>query len=339
MGTTPKKEEKLIDNSTQVVQETLTLSKLLNNSPTIPIYQRAYEWRSDHVKNLLNDTYEAFQKEKTYLLGTAILHKTSEGLEIVDGQQRLVSLTILFQALGYTKTLSLLGGEFDTVKSAWYLRNTQREIAEFLKDKSANYAKHLAYLCDKVELTVLTVSGDNALDLAYTFFDSVNSRGKKLTDFDLLKAYHLMFIPQEQESLAHKHNDYWQSNDAKHGEVLGSTLRRIRQWSMGMDYDIRADRCDFYEFISAIEPKELEQTEHRFNRYMQPNVFRSWHRENDRVVLNMKYDPKQDSEDLLPMEIPQTLEGGDAFFLYAKRYHESYALLFEKSEECKGFQN
>ena len=33
-------------------------------------------------------------------------------------------------------------------------------------------------------------------------------------------------------------------------------------------------------------------------------------------------------EDLIPMEIPQTIEGGDAFFLYAKRYHKMYELLF-----------
>ena len=39
---------------------------------------------------------------------------------------------------------------------------------------------------------------------------------------------------------------------------------------------------------------------------------------------------------LIPMEIPQTIEGGDAFFLYAKRYHKMYKLLFgEPTREKK----
>jgi hypothetical protein len=71
-------------------------------------------------------------------------------------------------------------------------------------------------------------------------------------------------------------------------------------WSRGQERDGKADKNDFYEFISAVEPNELEQKEHLFNRYKQPNVFRSWHRENDLVVLNMKY-PQQNMESLLPM--------------------------------------
>lgn len=141
-----------------------------------------------------------------------------------------------------------------------------------------------------------------------------------------------MFIPEEADSLARKHNDDWHKKDDKHSELFSSILRRIRMWSRGLDKDSKADRNDFYEFISAVEPNEIEQNEHLFNRYMQPNVFRSWHRENDEVVLNMKY-PQQNMESLLPMEIPQTIEGGDSFFLYAKRYHKMFDILFFNSEK------
>jgi hypothetical protein len=152
-------------------------------------------------------------------------------------------------------------------------------------------------------------------------------KGKSLTDYDLLKAHHLMYIPYDLEQLARNHNDFWQSNDERHQELFSSILRRIRMWSRGLERDSHADRHNFYEFISTVEPSEVEQNEHLFNRYMQPNVFRSWHREKDEVVLNMKY-RQENSESLIPFEIPQTIEGGDTFFLYAKRYHEMFELLF-----------
>ena len=303
----------------------------------IPEYQRSFEWTSYHVKNLLNDTYNASQKKSSYRMGTIILHNTNGQLAIVDGQQRLIVLTILLNCLPLNlpddKLLPLLDSKFDNIKSFYYIKNTKKEVESFLSSKQDALKKiYLNFLLTKLTFSVLTISGENALDQAYTFFDGLNSKGKGLNDFDLLKAHHLMFIPEEEESLARIHNDYWQKNDQKHGMLFSSILRRIRMWSRGKERDDKSDRNDFYEFISAVEPNEIEQSEHLFNRYMQPNVFRSWHRENDEVVLNMKY-PQHNMESLLPMEIPQTIEGGDAFFLYAKRYHEMFDTLFGSSEK------
>jgi hypothetical protein len=178
------------------------------------------------------------------------------------------------------------------------------------------------------------MAGANALDLAYTFFDSMNSKGKALTDFDLLKAHHLMFIPENQEALAKIHNDYWQENQDQHTLVFSTLLRRIRLWSKGLNRDSKQDRCNFHEFVSAIEPHDLSNEEHFFNRYMQPAVFRSWYRKGNNLSLLRDF-PDIDPEDALPMEIPQTIEGGDAFFLYAKRYHKLYNTLFGNNKDPK----
>jgi hypothetical protein len=48
----------------------------------------------------------------------------------------------------------------------------------------------------------------------------------------------------------------------------------------------------------------------------------------------MKY-PQNKTESLIPFEIPQTIEGGDTFFLYSKRYHEMYSHLYGESEKIK----
>ena len=303
---------------------------------SIPDYQRAYEWKSYHVKNLLNDTYYVDKKNKSYLVGTIILHKNETDnkikYDIVDGQQRLITLSILLHCLGM-KELPLFDAPFDNIKSFYYIKNTQNEVNAFIKNKQ-NLDSYREYLLEQLEFSVLIISGDNAIDLAYTFFDSGNSKGKTLSDFDLLKAHHLMYIPEELEQLARKHNDFWHNYNDKHHQLFSSTLRRIRMWSRGLERDNNSDRNDYYEFISTAEPNEIEQNEHLFNRYMQPFVFRSWHRENDEVVLNMKY-PQNSTEAIIPFEIPQTIEGGDSFFLYAKRYHEMFDHLFWGNDENK----
>jgi len=313
----------------------------------IPIYQRSYEWKTFHVKELLNDTYEAFaQKDnKEYLMGTIILHENNSDedninykYDVIDGQQRLLTLNILLYCLEEGDDdiyRSLLETKYSDVKSKYYIKNTQKEVNSFLhtitEEQKQEYKENLL---KKLKFNVLTVSGDNALDLAYSFFDSQNSKGKELTDFNLLKAYHLMFIPGDQESLAKKHNDYWEDKNDMHEEIFGSILRRIRMWNRGVDRDSNEDRKDFHEFISDVEPKYIEKEEHFFNRYLQPVVYRSWYRENDEIVLNMKY-PHPQPKDLLPMKITQTIEGGDPFFLYAEKYHELYNYLFENSKNEK----
>lgn len=326
----------------QVTLETRTLNSILFNDKvklSLPEYQRAYEWKKEHVIALLDDTYEAFVSKKAYILGTIILHQTEDEenkkllYDIVDGQQRLVTLSILFKDKLKENEDSLLYSVFGNLKSQYYIQNTNKIIDDYLKNKDRdNYLDYLQ--SDKVRLTVLYIP-INQLSLAFTFFDSLNSKGMQLSDYDLLKAHHLMFIPENQENLARKHNDEWQSKDGEHNELFEKILRQIRVWSRGHGEEGGGERLAYNEFVSAIDEKDLDKDEHILNRYMQPNVFRSWNRENDQIVLNMRY-PSQNVEDLIPMEIPQTIEGGDAFFLYAKRYHKMYELLFgEQTGEKK----
>ena len=72
----------------------------------IPNYQRPYSWKTDQVGDLLDDlTYFAFQEDdfeklKPYFLGSIVLIKgDAPAAKVVDGQQRLTTLTILFAAL------------------------------------------------------------------------------------------------------------------------------------------------------------------------------------------------------------------------------------------------
>lgn len=71
----------------------------------IPAYQRPYAWETDQARELLNDLLDAMDNPNTsggvYFLGSIVLIKTpaSPQAKVVDGQQRLTTLTILLSVL------------------------------------------------------------------------------------------------------------------------------------------------------------------------------------------------------------------------------------------------
>ena len=75
----------------------------------IPRYQRPYAWTQEHALELFDDLYEHFQATRNlgdaeklpYFLGSVVLIKNENAslAEVIDGQQRLTTLTILFAAM------------------------------------------------------------------------------------------------------------------------------------------------------------------------------------------------------------------------------------------------
>ncbi len=67
----------------------------------IPAYQRPYSWEYEHCFQLYNDFFEALNSNEDYFIGNIIIaksEKTDDILEIVDGQQRLLTLLLLIKA-------------------------------------------------------------------------------------------------------------------------------------------------------------------------------------------------------------------------------------------------
>jgi hypothetical protein len=86
-----KAEEKIIS---QVLTEQLRYE--------IPPYQRPYSWASEHAQDLLQDVEEAYDnKDAEYFIGSLItIERTPNALyEVVDGQQRLTTLNLIFARL------------------------------------------------------------------------------------------------------------------------------------------------------------------------------------------------------------------------------------------------
>ncbi|MDF2382183.1 DUF262 domain-containing protein [Nostoc ellipsosporum NOK] len=83
----------------------LSIGELFGNKDAlykIPQYQRPYKWEDDQVDKLWDDIHDAFEnQEDNYFLGSVITAKPRDNeksayVDVVDGQQRLTTLMILF---------------------------------------------------------------------------------------------------------------------------------------------------------------------------------------------------------------------------------------------------
>lgn len=97
----------------------------------VPPYQRSYAWEREHVEALLNDISEAIRnRENEYFLGSVVLTgPINNRYEVVDGQQRLTTVSLLVAAI---KDIFERDVDKDVVASITtdFLANTDRKTKE-----------------------------------------------------------------------------------------------------------------------------------------------------------------------------------------------------------------
>ena len=217
----------------------LTYDEIIRLNLTIPDYQRIYCWDEGNVKCLLDDIFDHIGRKThaRYRLGTVILHSHDGTYDIIDGQQRLVTLALLLAEAGF-KT-GLLKEKFTSRRSYEYVAYNKHLIHEYVQ-RHPNIREKVSRLLDTLEFSVLVLR-DTSLDLAYTFFSNQNSRGVALTDYDLLKAHHLRYIPSalEQQSMhaAERWNKMIEDGRAEdkmtapdYERALDTYIYRLRKW-------------------------------------------------------------------------------------------------------------
>ena len=252
----------------------------------IPDYQRPYAWKENQVEILLNDLKDVIESgKKSYLLGSLIFHKEEKKengeekklLNIVDGQQRLVTLALICAELEQweydgdkkkwnRKTKGLEGDFLMTQKfphsesqknlqnnyiyiQKWFGRNEEEieKFGELLLDENNN---KIEFVC------IVTPNPDDA----FIFFDSANSKGKKLEDYDLIKAYHLReIVAKNQNSLLPYYAKLFE-NMAKDGKYLSfffdEILTPARLWLRDRSGLVAGDMRVYDEFCKEI-PKSF----------------------------------------------------------------------------------
>ena len=232
-----------------------SIRELLSNVKyDIDFYQREYAWKRLHVEDLLNDLHDKFiasylpQHDRAqvesyphYFLGAIITVKENGQAYIVDGQQRLTTLTLLLiyihhmfndddirrlifskkygersfninvpERVGCMQAL-FDGTTFDATEhpdlSVRSLVARYEDIQELFPDslKDDDVLPYFVdWLIDNVDLVEIeTYTNDDA----FTIFETMNDRGLSLGQSDMLKGYLLANINSYQQKT--DANDLW----------------------------------------------------------------------------------------------------------------------------------
>lgn len=228
-----------------------SLGKLFCNKLVIPGYQRNYCWEDKQIDGLWKSLKE-IAADNEYHLGTIILQKTSnEEYAIIDGQQRLVTLSLIVRELKYQGDIPLLNQKFLSNSSKEHIANARWMISHLA---SGTYDENLCTrIINDLTFTVLILK-ESRLDLAYTFFSNENSKGIPLTDYDLLKAHHLRYISAEKqaEHLATRWNKMIEKSYSSLDRTMACHLFRLRKWMRKQDFNPDEKLIVKEEFSTAI---------------------------------------------------------------------------------------
>ncbi len=161
--------------------EKKTLKELLNESLSIPEYQRSYVWNEQNWEDLLN--YISTNKNKDSITcGTVILHKKDGSNCVVDGQQRLTTFANFWKWCDKGHIPQGL--------------NKREEIMSYLDklpdEKKKEYKALLSDCLEKISFSVLNLNTKNTT-CPYQVFASINGKGKKLTVEEKVKNYLFAF--------------------------------------------------------------------------------------------------------------------------------------------------
>lgn len=66
---------------------------------SVPRYQRNFAWTADETSELWEDVFGAVDRSGEYFLGTIVLHRATSDAGIIDGQQRIACIAMLFSAI------------------------------------------------------------------------------------------------------------------------------------------------------------------------------------------------------------------------------------------------
>src|SRR5579863_3440330 len=103
IGYAPRGRGVLMAQNAFNAQSRTVVDLLGSNSPlrlVVPIFQRGYSWENKHVKAFWSDITEASRPAKYFMGPIVVLEKPDDGVsELLDGQQRLATITILFSVI------------------------------------------------------------------------------------------------------------------------------------------------------------------------------------------------------------------------------------------------
>ena len=218
----------------------------------IPVYQRTYSWEQEQCQRLWNDIVEMQQQNRTGHFVGSIVNIAEQAMptgvqkfRIIDGQQRMTTLTLLLIALRdygfeHLEDTSInpqvingmcLQNDYATGEEKYKMLLTQTDKVVLIKlierspldDIKAsrlidNYKFFVGKIAEKkltaqeiqegvAKLQIVNITLDRAVDDAQLIFESLNSTGMDLSQSDLIRNYILMGL--ESDVQYNIYQNYW----------------------------------------------------------------------------------------------------------------------------------
>ncbi len=314
----------------------LSISEYLSTRKlAIPEYQRPYKWSVEDVRQTILDI-KYFSNRSSYRLGTIVLHDDEKHgtLNIVDGQQRTITLILIIHALAKHRistknenlqvNLAKIINNFSEFSFSNIItkRNIINNYAEIVRiTGQPDFTKDIInFLLNKCQIVLFTL---NNISEAFQFFDSQNARGKDLAPHDLLKAYHLREMSEDDSSLKARAVRDWE--DCDQGELIdlfAEHLYRIRNWSRG-----NSARYFSKKDIGLFKGINLNAVSYPYQQQLRlAQAFVEQH--------NRDYGPRTGLHQLtFPFQLDQTIINGRNFFEMVAHYHRALLNLSSRQEK------
>ncbi|RDB63775.1 hypothetical protein C1878_02965 [Gordonibacter sp. 28C] len=216
----------------------------------IPAYQRPYSWKRRQCNELWLDLQRAAKADRSHFAGTLLYAREADDaqgarqLAVIDGQQRLTTITLLLVALTrHLKERDIALADLDAAAlGAHYLRmgaqadapgklvlsrNDRDTLFAVVHDAkppeaaSENILQNLAFFQERMDedgfdaerlwrgvkrLFVIDAQVDGT-DNAQLIFESLNSKGMPLTTADLVRNY--LLLAESHDEQARLYDEYW----------------------------------------------------------------------------------------------------------------------------------
>jgi hypothetical protein len=226
-----------------MINELLSIKEIVNERLfKIPDYQRGYSWETDQLEDLIKDIEHISSRNHKHYTGTLVITKSQENgrFHIVDGQQRLTTLIILFKVIEdrFPNKYKKLKEEF-ILRSQEYVLETNLETNRYFRDailgdnkslpveiKSFENLKNAKEFFqrwikkneDRIDLIYDTLTNKlgficfspNNTEEIGIMFEVINNRGKALSELEKIKNYFIYYSTiHDQKQLKVKINETW----------------------------------------------------------------------------------------------------------------------------------
>lgn len=265
----------------------------------IPVYQRNYDWKMEHCKQLYDDLVKIIrQNRKSHFFGSIVSVQSESGTMeeflIIDGQQRLTTISLLLLAIYHLlssgKMVSrdhqltdkilkkYLIDEYEPEEKRIKLKpikNDQKAFGilfdqdeEYIPD--SNLTINYRYFYDRIQhgeldidvlfdaickLEVINISLNHE-DNPQLIFESLNSTGLNLSEGDKIRNYILMGLPNDQQTKFYE--KYWNRIESYTDYDVSSFVRDYLSIKQQSTPNMNSVYPTFKKYVEDAEVADIE---------------------------------------------------------------------------------